>query len=301
MSSLELAKYLPAFLQTAKTLSFSQAARNLEVTPAAVSKSVKVLETKLGIRLFHRTTHALTLTEDGESFYRSAGPAACQLNQLFENTQNLKTTPRGKLKVSVPDGFGKRFILPLMKSFLARYPNIELDLHLDDRRVDLVQEGYDIAIGNRVTDDANIVSRNLTPLNLICVASPTFVERYGLPNSVKDLGNRPCIRYRPASTQKLMPWRYKNAQGEIESFEPENSVINVNNIEALCELASYDVGATIVATWHADSYMADGRLVEILPECAIELQPIRIYYASRENQPAKVRAFIDFLIENFDH
>ncbi|MCE2573348.1 LysR family transcriptional regulator [Motilimonas eburnea] len=299
MHQLDLAKYLPAFLKAASTLSFSKAARELDVTPAAISKAVKNLEEKLGVRLFHRTTHALSLTEDGESFYRAACPTAFQLYQLFESTRNLKTAPQGKLKVSVPEGYGKKYILPLVQPFLQLYPEIELDLHLDDRAVDLVSEGYDVAIGNRIGNDVNIVARKLTDMQITCVASPEFLAQYGQPKSVADLAQLPCIRYRSATSQRLFPWRFINQQGDTEFFEPRKTAVIVNNVEALCELASHGVGITLVATWQAEAYIKQGRLVALLPECTVKLPPAQIYYASRANQPAKVRVFIDYIVEHF--
>lgn len=298
MDNLELTKYLPAFLKTASALSFSQAARELEVTPAAVSKSVKALESHLGVRLFHRTTHALSLTEDGEAFYRSACPAAHQLNLLFENTRNLNTVAKGRLKVTVPNGFGKRYILPLMAKFLQQYPEIEVDLHLDDRAVDLVEEGFDVAMGNRVSEDANIVARKLSNVRVSCVASPALLEKYGTPASAEEIGDIPCVLFRSATTHKVVQWHLVNSEGELQVFEPANPVITVNNVESLCELASYGVGLSLVATWQAKDYIQAGKLVEILPEFNFDLPPLRIYYASRENLPAKVRVFIDFIVEH---
>ncbi|KOO08817.1 LysR family transcriptional regulator [Vibrio hepatarius] len=298
MDNLELTKYLPAFLKTASALSFSQAARELELTPAAVSKSVKALESHLGVRLFHRTTHALSLTEDGEAFYRSACPAAHQLNLLFENTRNLKTTAKGRLKVTVPEGFGKHYILPLVGKFIEQYPEIELDLHLGDRAVDLVEEGFDVAMGNRIADDVNIVARKLTNVKISCVASPSLLEKYGTPTSAEEIGDIPCVLFRSATTSKIMKWHFVNADGELQLYEPANPVVTVNNVESLCELAAHGVGISLVATWQANEYIKAGKLVSILPEFNVELPPLRIYYASRDNLPAKVRAFIDFIVEH---
>ncbi len=298
MDNLELTKYLPAFLKTASALSFSQAARELEVTPAAVSKSVKALESHLGVRLFHRTTHALSLTEDGEAFYRSACPAAHQLNLLFENTRNLKTTAKGRLKVTVPEGFGKHYILPLVGKFIEQYPEIELDLHLDDRAVDLVEEGFDVAMGNRIADDVNIVARKLSNVRVSCVASPSLLEKYGTPTSAEEIGDTPCVLFRSATTSKVLKWHFVNSDGELQVFEPTNPVVTVNNVESLSELAAHGVGISLVATWQANEYIKAGKLVSILPEFNVELPPLRIYYASRDNLPAKVRAFIDFIVEH---
>lgn len=297
MENLELTKYLPAFLKTASTLSFSQAARELEVTPAAVSKSVKALESHLGVRLFHRTTHALSLTEDGEAFYRSACPAAHQLNLLFENTRNLHSEAKGRLKVTVPEGFGKRYLLPLVAKFLDQYPEIELDLHLDDRAVDLVNEGFDVAMGNRIADDANIVARKLSNVSVTCVASPELLNKYGTPTSAEEIGDIPCVLFRSATTHKVLKWNYINADGELQVFQPDNPVVTVNNVESLCELAKYGVGISLIAKWQAKEYIESGQLVPILPEFNFDLPPLRIYYASRDNLPAKVRVFIDFIVE----
>ncbi|MFO6425300.1 substrate binding domain-containing protein [Motilimonas sp. KMU-193] len=143
------------------------------------------------------------------------------------------------------------------------------------------------------------MARKLVDMQIICVASPAFLAQHGQPQGVADLEQLPCIRYRSATSQKLFPWRYINLQGDTEFFEPSKTAVIVDNVEALCELASYGVGVTLVARWQAQSYLDQGRLVALLPECEVKLPPAQIYYASRANQPAKVRVFIDFIVDHF--
>lgn len=300
MKNLTLARYLPAFIHTAQTLSFSSAARELGVTPAAVSKAVRNLETQLHARLFHRTTHALTLTDDGERLFSQVGPVAETLENTFASIQNVGHLPQGKLKVTAPNEFGHIFILPLVQPFLQAYPDIELELHLDDRVVDMVQEGYDVGIGNRISEDSSLIARRLTDIEVILVASPSYIARYGMPDEVKAFGERPYVAYKRSSSHQPAAWRYIDEAGETQLFSPSNRVAAVNTLEGLRRLALDGVGVAPISTWTAREELASGRLQQVLPQATTQLAPARIYYASKENLPAKVRVFIDFVVAHFE-
>ena len=296
--NLELTKYLPSFIQAALTLSFSQAARNLSVTPAAISKNVKNLEEQLHIRLFHRTTHALSLTDEGEQFFATIYPIAKQLSDAFEDARNLSSVPKGRLKVSLPFGFGKMCIQPLIKPFLQAYPDISLDLRYEDRIVDLVEEGYDVALGNRANEDSRIVTRHIADFELTCVATREYLAQYGTPETPDDIGDMPCIRFRTSTSKKYIPWRFTDTNGDLLIVEPPNTVISVTSAEAVCDLAAEGLGLAVVSRWNAEPHVESGQLVEVLkPFTSSYAVPIRVYYPSRKQLSAKVRVFIDFLDE----
>ncbi|WP_158583917.1 LysR family transcriptional regulator [Salinibius halmophilus] len=290
-------KYLPSFLHTAEALSFSQAARTMGVTPAAVSKAVKALEGQLNCRLFHRSTHSLALTEEGERFYQEIKPIAQAMANTFESIQAMNSTARGTLRVTAPVELGHNYLLPLLPSFNLAYPDIKLELNFDDRPIDLVKEGYDIGIGNRAGDDSLLIARKLFDINIILVASPSFVKQYGPFNEPEALGDVPCIGYQRDSRCDPAPWRVNVPDGETKFVKPDNTVVIVNTVQALCELASLGVGIAPVATWSAQRYIDRGDLIQVLPQVFTSLAPARIYYTSREHQPAKVRAFVDFITE----
>lgn len=294
---IELAKYLPAFLHTAAALSFSQAARNMGVTPAAVSKAVRNLESALSVRLFHRSTHSLALTDDGERFYAQVAPIAQSLTDSFTSMHSLSQAPQGTLRVTAPVELGHDFVLPLIPSFHNSYPSIRLQLNLDDRPIDLVKEGFDVGIGNRAGKDSLLIAKKLFDIKIILVASPGFIANHNIPNNISSLGDLPCIGYQPGSRKNIAPWQLQDSSGQTHYFEP-NTVITVNTVQALCELAALGVGIAPVATWAADKHIKAGRLIQVIPQVTTMLAPARIYYTSRENQPAKVRAFIDFITQH---
>ncbi|MCG7496494.1 LysR family transcriptional regulator [Vibrio sp. Of7-15] len=298
--NIELTKYLPAFIHAAQALNFSAAARNLSVTPAAVSKNIKSLEKELGVRLFHRTTHSLTLTDDGERFFHKVNPIVQQLENVITCSQSLADQPKGKLRVSLPYGFGRLYIIPLVKGFRKLYPDVELDLSFEDRVVDLVEEGIDVAVGNRIDPDSSIVARQLCPLRLIAIASPEFIDKYGQPATPSELSQFECINYRSPTSRRLFPWRFTDTNGENITFETANTVVSVSSVELLCELAVQGAGISMAGTWLAKKYFDEGTLVPVLEKYSAEGPPIMIYYASRQNLPSKVRVFIDYVIENIE-
>lgn len=298
--NIELTKYLPAFIHAAQALNFSAAARNLSVTPAAVSKNIKALEKELGVRLFHRTTHSLTLTDDGERFFHKVNPIVQQLESVISCSQSLADKPKGKLRVSLPYGFGRLYIMPLIKGFRKKYPDIELDLSFEDRVVDLVEEGIDVAVGNRIDPDSSIVARQLCPLRLIAIASPEYIEKHGQPNTPNELNQFECINYRSPTSRRLLAWTFTDTNGENLTIDTTNAVVSVSSVELLCELATEGVGISMAGTWLAKQYFESGQLVPILEEYSAEGPPIMIYYASRQNLPSKVRVFIDYVVENIE-
>lgn len=298
--NIELTKYLPAFIHAAQALNFSAAARNLSVTPAAVSKNIKALEKELGVRLFHRTTHSLTLTDDGERFFHKVNPIVQQLESVISCSQSLADKPKGKLRVSLPYGFGRLYIMPLIKGFRKKYPDIELDLSFEDRVVDLVEEGIDVAVGNRIDPDSSIVARQLCPLRLIAIASPEYIEKHGQPNTPNELNQFECINYRSPTSRRLLAWTFTDTNGESITIDTTNAVVSVSSVELLCELATEGVGISMAGTWLAKQYFESGQLVPILEEYSAEGPPIMIYYASRQNLPSKVRVFIDYVVDNIE-
>lgn len=297
MIKFDRTRYLPSFLHTAEALSFSQAARTMGVTPAAVSKAVKALESQLNCRLFHRSTHSLALTEEGERFYQQIKPIDQALTNTFESMQAMHSTPQGTLRVTAPVELGHNYLLPLLPDFNQAFPQIKVDLNFDDRPIDLVKEGYDIGIGNRAGDDSLLIARKLFDINIILVASPAFISQFGPFTDPEMIGNVPCIGYRRDRRADTASWRVNMDDGQTKFVTPSNTVITVNTVQALCELASLGLGIAPVATWSAKPYIERGKLVQVLPQVYTSLAPARVYYTSREHQPAKVRAFVDFVTQ----
>ncbi|PKG38499.1 LysR family transcriptional regulator [Psychromonas sp. Urea-02u-13] len=293
-----LARFLPTFIQASETLNFSQTAREMGITPAAVSKNIKALETELGLRLFHRTTHALSLTNDGQHFYQQVEPLVNQLNAILVNTHNLQQVATGTLKVSMPYEFGRLHLLPLLKGFKTQYPQINLDLRFEDKLVNLVDDSIDIAIGNIDQQDSGIIARQLCPLDLVVVASPLFIKENGTPTHPAQLKNATCINYRNPNTERHIAWPFIDENGDNFSIKCAAN-ISVTNIEICAQLALQGLGFTMISRSLVLNYLATGELISLLEQYQSETPAIMLYYASKAQQPAKVRVFIDYILANF--
>jgi DNA-binding transcriptional LysR family regulator len=288
---------LESFLKTAEAGSFSAAAGALGLTPAAVSKHVAKLERRLGVRLFQRTTRSLTLTETGHRLYaETAGPARA-VSRALETLTERDAQPAGTLRVSVASGFARQFVLPLMPAFLARYPAIRLDWSYDNRRVDLVKEGFDAAIGGGIAPDANVVARQLLPIVPITVASPSYLAAHGTPATPEDLARHDCIRLRSATSGRLREWTFE-IDGETRTVPVDGRVI-LSDVEAVRDAAVAGMGLARVGAYQALPWLDDGRLVRVLAGFPGPGGAVQVYYAHNRLTPPKVRAFVEFLTESF--
>lgn len=288
---------LESFLKTAESGSFSAAAGRLGVTPAAVSKHVAALERELGIRLFQRTTRSLALTESGERLYaETAGPARA-LRQAIATMTEYDAQPAGTLRVSIAAGFARQYVLPLMPAFLQRYPSIRLDWSFENRRVDLVKEGFDAAIGAGLEADANVVARRLLPLKMLIVGAPSYLAEHGTPRKLDDLVNHECIRLRSPSTGRLRDWTFITG-GETVTVPVDGRLV-LNDLDAVCDAAIASMGLARLGAHHVMPRLDDGRLVQVLSDLRAPEGAIQVYYAHYRLTPPKVRVFVDFLTEAF--
>ena len=177
---------IEAFVRVAEAQSFSEAARRLRSSKSAVSRNVGALESELGVRLFHRTTRSLTLTEAGRGYFERATRILADLEEANLAVSQLQSAPRGRLRVSAPMSFGFLHLAPALPDFLARYPEVAVDLAMNDRFVDLIDEGFDVAVRIGAMEDSSLIARRLAPIRRVVCASPAFFEARGLPLSPED-------------------------------------------------------------------------------------------------------------------
>jgi DNA-binding transcriptional LysR family regulator len=289
---------LESFVRSAERQSFSQAARHLGLTPAAVSRNVAMLERNLGVRLFQRSTRKLTLTEMGERFLLSIGDNLDALQGAISEVGAENNTPAGILRVSMSPSFGIAHIMPLLPAFLAEFPKVKPEWHFDNRPVDLIAENYDAAIGGGFDLSPGIVSRNLAPAHIIAVASPTYMATQAVPRDPTDLVSYSGIVMRSSHTGRIRHWTMRNADG-IEMPASLNESIVVNDPAAMRVAALLGVGVTLVALADVLPELKRGDLVRVLPRWYADAGSISLYYASRTLLPAKTRAFVDFIAEAF--
>lgn len=290
---------LESFTRSAETGSFSAAARLLALTPAAVSRNVALLERNLGVRLFHRTTRKLSLTEAGERLLVEIGGNLEALQAAIASVSTGRGEPSGVLKLSLPPGIGIDYILPLLPAFLARYPGIRPDWHFEYRQVDLIAEGYDAAVGGGFDLSPGIVSRRLAPAHVVAVASPAYMAGRPLPADPGDLAELDGIVMRSSRTGRVSHRTMRDTAGGEMPARLRETVI-VNDPVAMREAATLGLGVALVAVPDVLSALERGDLVRLLPDWYADVGAISIYYATRALLPAKTRVFIDFLVEGFE-
>ncbi len=287
---------LNVFIAVVKNGNFSAAARQLGVSSAAISKAIAQLEKTLSLRLFHRSTHSLTLTEDGDQLYRRTGHLVEQLEDQIRLSIDKQQAPHGRLKVNLPDSFGRMVVLPLLPSFVEKYPDIQLDLTFDDRIGDLVKEGADVGIGVMLNQDSRLIARNFYKLQPVLVASNEYIDKYGVPETPDDLAEHNCIAYRSSTTGRKKTWNFR-INDELIQYEPHGNLI-VNNLSAAMKAVEMGMGIAAVGIGHAMSCIEQGCFRRVLRDYEADPIPIMIYYSSRNYLPAKTRLFIDHLLDH---
>jgi DNA-binding transcriptional LysR family regulator len=289
---------IESFVRSAETGSFSAAARMLGLTPAAVSKNVATLERQLNTRLFQRSTRRLSLTEAGESFLAEVGAGLESVQMALANASRNEGKPSGTLKVSMAFAFGQRYLLPLMKRFLAEYPSIQPDWRFENRQVDLINEGLDVAIGGGIELSPGIIARELARPHLVLVASPAFISQQNIPNNPASINGWPAIVRRSSNSGRIQPWQLRTLNDEQEYIEPKVQII-LNDPDAICQAAALNFGVALVPMPHVLPYLKNGSLIRILPEWYADVGPLSIYFSSTKLLPAKTRVFVDFVVKHF--
>lgn len=289
---------LESFVKSAETSSFSGAARRMALTPAAVSRNVAILERNLGVRLFQRSTRKLMLTEAGERLLQSIGGNLDALQAAIANASSGASEPAGVLKVSLSPTFGVTHILPLLPELVRRYPLVRPEWHFENRPVDLVAEGYDVAIGGGFDLAPGIVARTLAPAHIVAVASPAYMAERTPPIDPAGLSQFNGIVMRSLRTGRIRHWTMRDAAGaEMMAALPETIV--VNDPAAMREGARLGLGVAMLAVPDALPELENGSLVRLLPHRYSDAGAISLYYASRTLLPAKTRAFVDLVAEAF--
>jgi DNA-binding transcriptional LysR family regulator len=289
---------LESFARSAEAGSFSAAARRLGLTPAAVSKNVARLESNLGVRLFQRSTRKLTLTESGERFFREVNDSLETLQAAIAGVSTSSGQPAGLLRVSMSPAFGLDYLVPLLQDFLARYPAVVPDWHFENRQVDLGAEGFDAALGGGFELSSGVVARELAKVHVVAVASPSCVAQIARPTRPADLEKHPGIVMRSALTGRMRSWTLSNRAGEQFTVEMRPRLI-LSDPEAICRAAVMGLGIAFVAMPHVLPHLKAGTLVRLLPDWHADIGPLSLYFAGQKLMPAKTRAFIDFVVEQF--
>jgi DNA-binding transcriptional LysR family regulator len=297
VASLESLANLESFVRSAELRGFSAAARRLGLTPAAVSRNVAMLERNLGVRLFHRSTRKLALTDEGERLLQAIGGNLEALQGALAEVAP-EGQPAGQLKVSMSLDFGIGHILPLMPDFIRRYPRVRPDFRFESRQVDLIGEGYDAAIGGGFELSGGLTSRVLAPLHVIAVASPALMRGRTAPIDPSDLAGIDGVVMRSQRTGRVPARIMRDTAGhEVAATQPETVV--VDDAAAMTKAAELGLGIALLSVPDALPHLERGTLIRLLPRWYADLGSISLYFGSKTMLPAKTRAFIDHVAEAF--
>lgn len=283
---------MATFAHVVRARSFTGAAKVLGVSKSAVSKSVSRLEDRLGMALLHRSTRQLSLTEAGQEVYERAERIVAELEAAEQAVENLGEEPRGALRVNAPITFGELFIAPNLPEFMARHPHVRIELALDDHLVDIVAEGWDLAIRIARLTDSALVAKRLAPDRRVVVAAPAYLARHGTPKTPGELIGHNCLRYTLVSARD--EWRFHGDDGEF--YVPVTGTLQSNHGGLMRLAAIGGIGVALLPEFMIRDDLAEGRLVALL-EDYMAPTPFGIYavWAPNRHQPPKSRAFVDFL------
>ena len=280
------------FARVVEYRSFTRAARELGMTKSTVSKQVGRLEDRLGLRLLNRSTRQLSLTEAGVAFYQGCRRMVAEAEQAEQAVSFLAEAPRGTLFVSAPVSFGTLHILPGLPDFLRRYPELRVEVTLNDRLVDLIEEGFDIGVRIRKLEDSALVSRRLAPSRRVLAASPDYLARQGRPRRLEDLADHECLIYAYQVEGAL--WRLAGPDGKREVKVAGR--LRVNNGEALLAAALGGAGIAFLPTFVCGEALRGGRLARVLPDWSDDEGAVNVICPPGRNLLPKVRVFIDDLV-----
>ena len=286
---------MEVFARVAEAGSFTKAAGQLGISTSAASKHVIALENRLGARLLNRTTRRLSLTEVGASYYEWCARIAQDVAEAESTVTRLHSEPRGRIKLNAPMSFGIRHLAPAMPDFMALHPDLTLDMSLNDRFVDLVEEGYDVAVRIGELSDSSLIARRLAPARMMVCGAPAYFERHGVPETPADLAGHNCLGYSLLAAPG--EWHF-TGPGRAQTVRTSGS-FHANNGDALRAAALAGLGIVVQPSFIVGTDVARGALVRVLAGFTPRESTIYAVFPHHRHLSAKVRVFVDFLVDRF--
>ncbi len=274
--------------------SFSRAADRLDLSKATVTAHVAAIENRLGVRLLNRTTRKLSLTEDGSAYLEHVRRVLADVQETEDILSRARTVPRGRLRIDMPVTLGRQHIIPAMPRFAAQYPEVEVVATLDDRRIDLVEEGVDAAIRMGALEDSSFIARRVYATGFVVCASPDYLAIHGTPETPEDLAQHRCLGFYSAASRRVFEWPFER-DGERLLIPPRGS-LTVSNAEALVDAALGGGGIVCLLDMIVSREIASGELVPVLEAFWTKAKvPISVIYPQNRHLSPKVRVFVDFV------
>ncbi|WP_025596796.1 LysR family transcriptional regulator [Burkholderia sp. WSM2230] len=289
---------MQVFTRVVDTNSFTRAAETLDLPRASVTTIIQNLEAFLGTRLMHRTTRRLSLTPDGAAYYERCVRILADVEETEASFQSGNKKPHGKLRIDMPGSIGRLLVIPQLCEFHKRYPDIDLQLGLSDRPVDLLQEGVDCVVRVGALQDSSLVARRIGLFEGVTCAAPTYIERAGMPTSLEDLENHKAVNYFSSRTGRTLDWAFMVDGKEVEV--KMKSIVSVNDADAYVTCGLEGFGLIQPALFMVLPHLRSGQLVEVLPELKPLPMPISAVYPHSRHLSPKVRVFVDWIAEVFD-
>ncbi|AOP89363.1 TPA: LysR family transcriptional regulator [Enterobacter hormaechei] len=288
-------KDIPVFVASVEAGSFAQAAVRLHLSRSAVGKSIARLEERLGVRLFHRTTRSQRLTDNGALFYERCLRALEEIRGAESQLETGKHQVSGRLRVAMPVLFGRQCIAPLLIELAQEHPGLELEMSFSDRIVDLVEEGFDMAVRNgTLADSAVLVARRLGVHRMVLCAAPDYLLKNGQPQSVDDLRQYTAINYTRAG--RVLPWQLMDYDGTSRTFIPRSS-LNMDDLQAICDAALAGHGIAWLPCWMVIKEIHQGNLVPLFKQAPDVRFDVHAVWQQTPHLPLRVRIAIDMLVK----
>ncbi|MFV8912301.1 LysR family transcriptional regulator [Enterobacter hormaechei] len=288
-------KDIPVFVASVEAGSFAQAAVRLHLSRSAVGKSIARLEERLGVRLFHRTTRSQRLTDNGALFYERCLRALEEIRGAESQLETGKHQVSGRLRVAMPVLFGRQCIAPLLIELAQEHPGLELEMSFSDRVVDLVEEGFDMAVRNgTLADSAVLVARRLGVHRMVLCAAPDYLLKNGQPQSVDDLRQYTAINYTRAG--RVLPWQLMDYDGTSRTFIPRSS-LNMDDLQAICDTALAGHGIAWLPCWMVIKEIHQGNLVPLFKQAPDVRFDVHAVWQQTPHLPLRVRIAIDMLVK----
>ncbi|SMG50959.1 LysR family transcriptional regulator [Paraburkholderia susongensis] len=289
---------MQVFTRVVDTNSFTRAAETLDLPRASVTTIIQNLEAFLGTRLMHRTTRRLSLTPDGAAYYERCVRILADVEETEASFQSGNKKPHGKLRIDMPGSLGRLIVIPALCEFHTRYPDIDLQLGLTDRPVDLLQEGVDCVVRVGALQDSSLVARRIGLFEGVTCASPDYIKRAGMPASLEDLDNHKAVNYFSSRTGRTIDWAFMVDGQEVEV--KMKGIVSVNDADAYVTCGVEGFGLIQPALFMVLPHLRSGQLVEVLPELKPLPMPISAVYPHSRHLSPKVRVFVDWIAELFD-
>jgi DNA-binding transcriptional LysR family regulator len=289
---------MAVFVKVVDAASFTAAARHFGMSPAMVSRHVQTLEERLGVRLLNRTTRHVSATEVGQNYYERCQRILSELEEADRAASDLQAAPRGLLRITASVSFGIHHLAPAIADYLSTYPDVSIELSLDDPYVDLLEQRFDLAIRLGRLADSSLMARKLCAVETILCASPAYLKMHGAPRTPHDLARHNCLVYTYAIPQSI--WRFADQTAGEEVVHISGRFLS-NSGDTLLTLALKDAGVILAPDYIVENEVRAGRLIRLLPEYATLETPVHAVYPHSRYLSAKTRTFIDFLAARFGH